>query len=224
VNSAALDPPWQESMVPDKRPQSWPHVLDRLRELPPYLEGPAELSWKLLLNGSLLYVRSTALSSHTVEVNAYRMVDAVVKSGRLPDNVVVDLRFNEGGDFFNVLAVSTELVKMTESRGRIYVITGRATNSAAIVFTALLKGHAPDRTRIVGEEISDREWFWSEGGQLMAPASGLPLNYTDGYHDWGQGCTDLGKCYWPVVYFGVSAGSLRPQIPVSLTYRDYILD
>ncbi len=219
----ALDPPWQESMVPDNRPQSWPHVLDRLKKLPPYLEGSVELSWKLMLNGSLLYVRSTTLSSHAVEVNAYRMIDGVVKSGHIPDNVVVDVRFNEGGDLFNVLTLATELVKLTEPRGGIYVITGRATNSAAIVLTALLKGHAPDRTRIVGEEISDHEWFWSEGGALTAPASGLPLSYTDGYHDWAHGCTDLGKCYWPVVFFGVSAGSLSPQIPVILTYREYIL-
>jgi hypothetical protein len=110
----------------------------------------------------------------------------------------------------------------TEPAGHIYIITGRATNSAAIAFAALLKGNVPGRTKIVGESISDHEWFWSEGGSLTAPASGLRLRYTNGYHDWANGCTDLKKCYWPVVYHGVKAGSLQPDILVPLTFHDYV--
>jgi hypothetical protein len=219
----ALSTPWQAGLAPAKGAGAWPQVLDGLKELPPYLQAPDELSWKLLRGGALLYVRSTSLSSHKVEINGYRMIDTLVRSGRLPDAVVVDLRYNEGGDFFNVLILATEIVKLTEPAGRTYVITGRATNSAAIIFAALLKAGAPERTKIVGEGISDHEWFWSEGGSLTAPASGLPLNYTDGYHDWAHGCSDVTKCYWPVVYHGVKAGSLSPDIAVDLSFKDYAL-
>lgn len=222
VDPDALSPVWLESVVPDRGAGSWPQILDDIKELPMYLQPPTELSWRLLRDGSVLYVRSTSLSSHKVDVSAYHMVDELINSGQLPRAVVVDLRYNEGGDFFNVLNLANEILKMTEPRGGIYVITGRATNSAAIIFTALLKGGAPSRTKVVGEEISDRPWFWSEGATLTAPNSGIPLNYTGGYHDWAHGCVDLSKCYWPVVYFGVKAGSLDPDIPVDMSIREYI--
>lgn len=57
---------------------------------------------------------------------------------------------------------------------------------------------------------------------MKAPASGLPLHYTDGYHDWENGCNDLKKCYWPVVFHGTKAGSLQPDITVPLTYASYV--
>jgi hypothetical protein len=224
---AAVSPAWQASLVPGKGPQPWPHVLDGSTNLPPYLQPRDEMSWRLLHDNALLYIRSTSLSPYTddpyaVVEKGYTMIDTIVKSGHIPGTVVVDLRFNEGGNFFNVLALATELVKMTEPSGRIYVITGNATNSAAIAFTALLKSGAPSRTKIIGEPISDHEWFWSEGGTLKAPASGLPLRYTDGYHDWKNGCSDLKECYWPVVFHGTKAGSLQPDITVPLTYASYV--
>jgi hypothetical protein len=224
---AANSPAWQASLVPGKGPQPWPDVLDGMKDLPPYLQPRDEMSWRLLRNNTLLYIRSTSLDPYTddpaaVWIKAYVMLDTIIKSGHIPSTVVVDLRYNEDGNFFNVLALTTELVKMTAPSGRIYVITGRATNSAAIAFTALLKAGAPMRTKIVGEPISDHEWFWSEGDTLKAPASGLPLHYTHGYHDWANGCSDLKKCYWPVVFHGVKAGSLHPDMTVPLTYANYV--
>jgi len=224
---AAVSPAWRASMVPGKGPDPWPHVLDDLKDLPIYVQKPDELAWATLRNGSLLYIRSNSLDPYTdnpleVILKGYLMMDTLVKSASMPNDVVVDLRYNEGGNFINVLALSTELAKLTEPAGHIYIITGRATNSAAIAFAALLKGNVPGRTKIVGESISDHEWFWSEGGSLTAPASGLPLRYTNGYHDWANGCTDLKKCYWPVVYHGVKAGSLQPDILVPLTFHDYV--
>jgi hypothetical protein len=224
---AAGSPTWRQSMVPGKGPNPWPHVLDRRAALPLYLQAPDEMTATPLEGGRILYVRSTSLSPYTddplaVQIKAYSIMDKVIRSGRPPADVVVDLRYNGGGNFLNITNFTTELVGLIGPSGHIYVITGRATNSAAIVFTALLKGQARGRTTIVGEEASDNLWFWSEGGTLQAPASKLPLHYTDGYHDWAHGCSDLSKCYWPVVFHGVAVGSIRPDKPVEMTYADYV--
>jgi hypothetical protein len=122
-------------------------------------------------------VRSTSLSPYTdnpaaVVSKAYDVMDEVVKSGVIPGDVVVDLRYNGGGNFLNVVGFAKELAGLVGPDGRIWVITGRTTNSAAIVFTALLKAEGKGRTRIVGEEASDALTFWWEGGGLAEYAAG----------------------------------------------------
>lgn len=218
--------PWRESVVPGKGDPPWPQVTDRLASLPLYLQSPADLTWHYIDDGRTLYIRSNDLyaydDAHPIESKVYAMFEKVMHRPSPPNDVIVDLRFNEGGDFLKVYALANELVAMTEPNGRVYVITGRATNSAAIILTAMLKGKAPHRTRIVGEEVSDREYFWSEGGNLTAPATGLRLRYTDGYHDWANGCTDRSRCYWPAMLLGVKAGSLRPDIRVAPSYFEYV--
>jgi hypothetical protein len=164
--------------------------------LPLHAQPRDEFTATSLEGGRLLYIRSTSLSPYegeiAVQLKAYLIVDGVVKSGQLPSDAVV------------------------------YVITGRATNSAAIAFPALLKAGTHGRTKIVGEEPSDNPWFWSEGDRLIAPVSKLPLVFRDGRHDWSHGCNDVKTCYWPVVFHGVAAGSLMPDIPVEMTCADYV--
>jgi hypothetical protein len=217
---------WRSSMVPGKGPNPWPHVLDAVPEVPPFAAPPDELTARRLYGGKVLVVRSTSLSPYTdnpaaVVGKAYDIVDEVVKSGTIPKDVVVDLRYNGGGNFLNIVDFATELTGLVGEDGRVWVITGRTTNSAAIVFTALLKANGKGRTKIVGEEVSDNLTFWSEGGRLEAPASKLRLSYTDGYHDWAHGCTDLARCYWPVVFHGVAVGTLSPDVPVETTFAEY---
>lgn len=223
---AAAAEPWQASMVPGKAPSAWPHVLDGLSKLPLYLQEPNEFTSAPLDDGRVLYVRSNSLTPYegeiTVQLKAYLIMDGVVKSGQVPSDVVVDLRYNGGGNFLNITNFTTELVGLVGPQGHIYVITGRATYSAAIAFTALLKAGAAGRSKIVGEEPSDNPWFWSEGDKLMAPASKLPMRFTTGFHDWAHGCKDLTKCYWPLVFHGVAAGSLLPDIPVDMTFAEYV--
>jgi hypothetical protein len=89
------------------------------------------------------------------------------------------------------------------------------------VFAALLKAESKGRATIVGESVTDDLHWWSEGDTLTAPNSKLPLHYTTGYHDWANGCTDLDRCYWPVVFHGVAIGTLSPDIPVDETFAQY---
>lgn len=216
---------WRQAMVPGRGPDPWPHVLERLPELPLHARTPTPLAASELLDGRLLYVRSTGVypfgePERSIEDRAFGVIADAVRDGAPPRHVVVDLRYNEGGNFLSIIPFVTELVRMTAPDGRIYVITGRATNSAAIAFAALLKGNAPDRTKFVGEHPSDAPTFWSEGGDIATPA-GIRLHYNDGYHDWAQGCRELARCFWPLVYHGTAIGSLAPDIPIAMSYADF---
>jgi hypothetical protein len=204
----------------------WAHVIDAVHTRPLYLRDPAELTMDKVGNGSVVYIRSTSLSPYTddayaVLTKAYKIMDQLVKPGQRPHDAIVDLRFNGGGNLFNIIDFAQELTELIPLDGRIYVITGRTTLSAAIVFAALLKAEAKGRAIIVGEPVSDNLQWWSEGDTLAAPNSKLPLHYTTGYHDWANGCRDLDRCYWPVVFHGVAVGKLNPDIPVDQTFGQY---
>jgi len=215
---------WRGSMVPGRGPDPWPHVLERLPTLPLYAQKPAGMTSAFIDDGRVLYVRSNAVyptgEETSIESLTYDIIDKAVNAKPRPRNVVLDVRYNEGGNFLSIIPFVEALVRLTPPDGRIYVITGRGTNSAAIVLASMLKGHAPDRTLFVGEHPSDNARFYAEGGELTTPA-GISLRYADGLHDWGAGCNDLDKCYWPGVLFGVAVGSLTPDIPVQMTYAQF---
>ena len=216
---------WRQSMVPGRGPEPWPHILERLPTLPLYAQPPATFASADLNNGEVLYIRSNGIfpigsDQRSVESRSFQLIADAVHAGSPPRHVVVDLRFNAGGNFLAITNLVTALVRMTAPDGRIYVITGRGTNSAAIAFAALLKGNAPGRTKFVGEHPSDNAAFWSEGDDLATP-SGIGLHYTDGFHDWARGCRDLSRCFWPVVFHGTAIGSLDPDIPVEMSFRDF---
>jgi hypothetical protein len=213
---------WIAALAPLAGKDNWAHVIDAVHTRPPYLGDPNELAMDRVGDGSVVYIRSTDISdANSVLPKAYNIMDQLVKPGQRPHDAIVDLRFNDGGNFFNVIDFSKELAELIPPNGRIYVITGRTTLSAAIVFTALLKAEAKGRATIVGEPVGDNLEWWSEGNTLTAPNSKLPLDYTTGYHDWANGCQDLDRCYWPVVFHGVAVGTLNPDIPVDMSFAQY---
>jgi hypothetical protein len=214
--------PWIAALAPLAGKDNWAHVIDAMRTRPLYLGDPNELAMDRVGDGSVVYIRSTDISNaNAVLPKAYNIMDQLVKPGQRPHDAIVDLRFNDGGNFFNIIDFSKELAELIPPDGRIYVIIGRTTLSAAIVFTALLKAEAKGRATIVGEPVGDNLKWWSEGNTLTAPNSKLPLDYTTGYHDWANGCKDLDRCYWPVVFHGVAVGTLNPDIPVNMTFTQY---
>jgi hypothetical protein len=193
--------------------------------LPLYAQPPATFATAELENGSILYIRSNAVypigsDQRSVESRSFGIISAAVADGTPPRHVILDVRYNQGGNFLAITNLVSELVQMTAPNGRIYVITGRATNSAAIAFAALLKGAAPNRTKFVGEHPSDNAAFWAEGDDLTTPA-GISLHYADGFHDWGRGCHELSRCFWPVVFHGTAIGNLDPDIPIEMSFRDF---
>jgi hypothetical protein len=130
-----------------------------------------------------------------------------------PHNLVLDLRFDVGGDISMSRDFLRELVGLT--RGRIYALVSRYTFSAGIVSAAAVRHDGGSRVTIVGEEVGDRLRFWSEGEHACLPNSHYCLRPTTGLWDLEHGCGSTPGCYGD--QFNATAGSLRPQLRAPLT-------
>jgi hypothetical protein len=62
----------------------------------------------------------------------------------------------------------------------------------------------------------------AEGGTITLPNSRISVRHSNGFHDWGEGCSDPGTCYWPAVAFGVRGVSLEPDVRVDAMFTDYV--
>ena len=140
-----------------------------------------------------------------------------------PRFIVVDFRFNTGGDFTTTGSAMKELPALLPRDGRIYVITNGTTFSAAITSVNVLKQVGGDNTIIVGEPVGDKQRFWAEGAELCLPNSKICTAYARGLHDYARGCDGEPRCYETVVPAAVPlrVTSLNPDIPVRFTFADY---
>jgi hypothetical protein len=169
----------------------------------------------------VLYVRSNTLAGAQLDQALLFDVLQANVVPRRPKYVIVDLRLNNGGNFFNTILFAQALPKLLPPDGRIFVLVSRATFSAALVTAAMLKANAGERAILVGETMGDGGQFWAEGAVSTLPNSKAEVRYTTGLHNWTSGCSDLDACYWPVVAFGVKDVSLEPQIRVEPSFADY---
>ena len=137
---------------------------------------------------------------------------------RRPRNIVVDLRFNMGGD----LNIARDFMQALPAiaRDRIYAITSGRTFSAAISSLGYLKQAAGDRLTIVGEPIGDRLEFWAEGDIMELPGLGAMLLYASERHNYMTGCPEP-DCHAAIREHPIRVRSLQPDIPTRLTWADF---
>jgi len=139
-----------------------------------------------------------------------------------PCNIILDMRFNGGGDYTKAAAFASHLSGFLLPTGRIYILTGPQTFSAAITTIAFVKQAAGSRAVILGEPVGDRLTFYGEGNTGCLPHAGLCVHYATGMHDYAQPCNDWGKCFWLNWLFPVQVKSLAPDETITMTYADYI--
>lgn len=202
----------------------WNHLLDDRSDLPVVYSKRSDLQTQFLDEArKILYIRSdvvrsmddTALSDKFAGLFHEKILPVQ------PKHMVVDLRFNPGGDLFNTILFSQALPRLVPRDGRVFVLVGRATFSAAISTAAMLKGSGGDKVTLIGEEMGDASRFWAEGKHLELPNSGLAVRYSPEFHDYETGCFELGECYWATVAFGPRGISIAPEITVDLIYEAY---
>lgn len=204
---------------------SWARTLDlNAQTVAPYLEDifQGHMSRKI---GEGLYIQSNYLMS-SKENPVHDRLAADLSSA--PEGgyefIVLDLRFNPGGDYSNTVGFAKNAASALSEGGQIYVIVGPDTFSAAIVFTALLKQYAPDQTRIIGQAMGDRPQFWAERGRgsFVLPNSGYWVGYATGYHDWEKGCRDTHEfCFTPNEKYDADIGALDLDEIFTPSYLDY---
>lgn len=132
-----------------------------------------------------------------------------------PQHVVLDMRFNGGGDLNLTRGFMQELPALVP--GRIFVLTGPLTFSAGISSIGYLTQAAPDRVTIVGEPAGDRLVFFAESRERVLPGLDTGVWVSRERHDYEGGCAAFSDCHRPVVRNPIRVPSLEPQVRVPWT-------
>ena len=204
--------------------EGWERTLNLEGDAVPLYLRDFQNNFKTEAFGSGVYVRATVLFNRGGMSIADRLaaVAANAPEGGY-DFIAFDLRLSPGGDFGNVANFSQNVKDILSAEGKVYVITGPQTFSAAIVSAALFKRFAPDQTLIIGEPMGDHPQFWAERGMsFKLPNSEYYISYATGYHDWEKGCTDTHKyCFSRNAKYDGAEISLMPDVLIAPSYEDY---
>lgn len=139
-----------------------------------------------------------------------------------PRYIILDQRFNGGGDLTQTEPLMVALADIVGPDGRVYLLASGNTFSAGIVNLAMAEEAAPERTVLVGEPIGDRLQFWAEGWWFSLPNSGFRARYSTGFYDLQNGCEGIFICHWGSLHiFPVIVEDLDIDIPAPLTFDAY---
>jgi len=172
----------------DRHPPGWTRltdtVADQLSEAPPLHLRHRELPYwfEYLPAADLVYFQYNAVADHPAEPFAAfcdRLFDFIV--ARRPARLVIDMRWNGGGNTFLAQSLLHHLIRCPRisRRGALFVIIGRLTFSAAQnTVTAIGRETEPI---FVGEPTGSRPNFIGEVIPFELPYSKLRANVGDLY-------------------------------------------
>jgi hypothetical protein len=204
----------------DKVPM-WRSLFDPDARVPPSLREPGRNLYVERLAEDVLYLHLWSIHSDAKGKLGDQILDALRGRDRWR-RVILDLRFDTGGDFPELFQAMKELPAHLAPEGKVVVITDNTTFSAAIITAALARHFGGDRTVIVGERPRDRLVFWAEGNQVRLPNSKIEIPVSTGMHDWARGCRDWSRCHWPNIWYGsIGVGSVEPDVKASWSFADY---
>lgn len=138
-----------------------------------------------------------------------------------PCAVILDLRYDDGGNYQKTAGFAKDLPNLTTPGGRIYLLTGPSTFSAGITTTAFVKQAGGDRVRILGEPVGDRLKFFSEGNRGCLPNYHLCVSYEQGKHDYAHPCTDWDVCFWLNKLYPVHVDTLEPDETITMSFAQW---
>jgi hypothetical protein len=137
-----------------------------------------------------------------------------------PRHLVVDLRFDGGGDLNTTRAFFQALPSSIGGDGRIFALTSGMTFSAGIASLGYLKQSGAGRVTIVGEPIGDHLEFWAEGQLLELPVSKAVLLFATERHDYRTGCPQA-DCHDSIRRHPIRVRTLEPDVLAPITFADF---
>jgi hypothetical protein len=154
-------------------------------------------------------------------IRAFSAETAADMRGRPPCQLIMDLRYDDGGNYLKTAGFMRSLSELIAPNGRIFLLLGPATFSAGIVSAAFIKQAGGDRVVILGEPVGDRLQFLSEGNRGCLPNYLLCVSYATGKHDYQHPCHDLKVCFWPNYLYPTRVRSLDPDETIPLTFAQW---
>jgi tetratricopeptide (TPR) repeat protein len=163
-------------------PESWIRLPETLEPPVPLYERNRGLSFwfEPLPDERMVYAQINAirdLPQQTLPAFGDQLVDLAEEPGY--DRLVIDLRWNPGGNTLLEMPLLHRLIgsKKLNVRGRLFVIIGRATFSAAQNFTTLLERHT--NAIFAGEPTGSSPTFVGETIEFQLPYSRCSANVSD---------------------------------------------
>jgi hypothetical protein len=222
--SAAPPPAEWRWLVPQERtPWAWQKLDEpfRLRDAPE-------------LDAVIVQLRRNNNFAGRSLAEFLRSADVEIKK-RKRRNIVVDLRFDDGGDLTKTRDFMVGLpARVGRHKGHVFALLGPRTFSAGISSAAYLKQAGGKRVVLVGEPPGDRMVFFAEGPTVVLPHSQLELTAATARHDYHDACRAFDDCFVGVAQPGKHTGSpakleglvarhpiaiasLEPDVPASFT-------
>ena len=212
---------WSADLCQGEAERRWRAAIDSARQ-PFYLQkGDEPFRMERLPNVDALYVQLRANSTADAGGNEIGpFVKRVVKEMETnrPNNLVLDLRFDIGGDIDETRGLAQVMAANTQKR--IYLLIGPYTFSAGIVMAAAMKHDGGERVTTVGDRVGDNLRWWSETNRACLPRSGYCLHGTTGLWDLIKGCGGEPDCYGDK--YNAKVGSLEPDVRAPLTAFDWM--
>ncbi|WP_144022690.1 hypothetical protein [Asanoa hainanensis] len=157
-------------------PPGWSFLL--APPLPLYLRNAGAPYWYTdQPDDDLLYVQINSVTDDPAEPFAAFVAGLFADlARRAPRRLVIDLRWNEGGNTFLTVPFLHRLVAYT---GEIFVVIGRHTLSAAQNLSTMIANHTP--ALFVGEPTGSSPNFVGETAPFELPHSRFQVNVSDLY-------------------------------------------
>jgi hypothetical protein len=199
---------WRTALDPAKAPwslQDWGKTF-RWRDAPE-------------IDGIVLDMRSTNNNADMKIADALKMFEAAIAAEK-PTNLVLDLRLNSGGNLLTTRQFARTLPDKIP--GKIFVLSGPGTFSAAISTLGYLKQAAPARVFITGEPVGDRMMFWAESPPYALPVGNSTISMATERHDYADGCRAYDDCHRLVKAMPIALPTLAPDIAAPWTIEAYL--
>jgi tetratricopeptide (TPR) repeat protein len=162
-------------------PEGWVRFPATLpAPLPSYLRNVDVPYWfEYLPDDRLVYLQFNAVQDHPAEsLSDFSKRIFGFTDDHVVDKLVIDIRWNGGGNTFLLLPLLHRLIgSPLNTRGRLFVIIGRGTFSAAQNFTSLLEKHTA--ALFVGEPTGSSPTFVGETVEFELPYSKTQVNVSD---------------------------------------------
>jgi hypothetical protein len=209
-----LTPEWKEE------DGAWIHSLSRIRkQLPLYLRKPAEHYWfETIPSRQAIFFQYNRSQNKQDAETLHKFGERLLNALDNPElkTLVVDLRFNTGGDLGIARDLMESLKKKVAGKGlRANVLIARSTFSAGISHAVQWKESGS--VTFAGETCGDELDTFSEGGNLVLPNSKLTVHYANGFH----GYSKVEYPQYQPYYLDMNVDNLNPDIRAQLSSADY---
>ena len=185
----------------------YPHLIQAFQgSLPLYRQNPQLHYWATVIDGgATVYFQYNSCTEDPTQASAAFLAQLnQMLAANTVQRLIVDMRNNTGGSG-SILDPWIEQIKASRfnQAGRLYVIVGRATFSAAMEAS----DHFRDETAaiFVGEPTGGKPQFIYRMGAFALPYYGISVSYSGG--------VETAKDPSP---------SLEPDIPTGLTFQQYM--